>query len=133
MMDKRRRPPTLPLEEAFGVPFEPGLLERALTHRSFATHRPIEYALAVLGSMAVQHPVINWAADHRKHHAHTDTDGDPHSPHVGHGSGLQFANPEYEKKSGQWKLCYRAGKEPVEAARAFAKEWLGEMKATGNR
>src|SRR6187551_2303292 len=36
MSDKRRRPPTLPLEEAFGVPFEPPLLERALTHRSYA-------------------------------------------------------------------------------------------------
>src|SRR5690348_11040707 len=36
MIDKRRRPPTAPLEEAFGVPFEPGLLERALTHRSYA-------------------------------------------------------------------------------------------------
>jgi stearoyl-CoA desaturase (delta-9 desaturase) len=62
---------------------------RLLTHRSFATHRSIEYALAVLGSMAVQGPVINWVADHRKHHAHTDVDGDPHSPHVGHGSGLR--------------------------------------------
>jgi stearoyl-CoA desaturase (delta-9 desaturase) len=61
---------------------------RLLTHRAFATHRPIEYALAVLGSMAVQGPVINWVADHRKHHAHTDRDGDPHSPHVGHGSGV---------------------------------------------
>ncbi|GID25727.1 ribonuclease III [Paractinoplanes brasiliensis] len=36
MSDKRRRPPTLPLEEAFGVPLEPDLLERALTHRSYA-------------------------------------------------------------------------------------------------
>src|SRR5436305_7109535 len=36
MIDKRRRPPTLPLEEAFGIPFEPDLLERALTHRSYA-------------------------------------------------------------------------------------------------
>src|ERR1043165_8282385 len=36
MSDKRRRPSTLPLEEAFGVPFEPPLLERALTHRSYA-------------------------------------------------------------------------------------------------
>src|SRR3954462_4623014 len=36
MIDKRRRPSTLPLEEAFGVAFEPGLLERALTHRSYA-------------------------------------------------------------------------------------------------
>jgi stearoyl-CoA desaturase (delta-9 desaturase) len=62
---------------------------RLLTHRSFATHRWVAYLLAVLGSMAVQGPVIDWVADHRKHHAHTDTDGDPHSPHVGDGSGLR--------------------------------------------
>ena len=31
---------------------------------------------------------MDWVADHRKHHAHTDVEGDPHSPHVGHGSGL---------------------------------------------
>ena len=61
---------------------------RLLTHRAFQTHKPVEYALAVAGSMAVQGPVIEWVADHRKHHAHTDTDGDPHSPHVGHGGGL---------------------------------------------
>src|SRR3954465_4235822 len=36
MSDKRRRPSTAPLEEAFGIPFEPALLERALTHRSYA-------------------------------------------------------------------------------------------------
>src|SRR3954447_11767473 len=36
MNDKRRRPPTVPMEEAFGIPFEPDLLERALTHRSYA-------------------------------------------------------------------------------------------------
>src|ERR671913_691604 len=33
---KRHRPPTVALEEAFGVPIEPDLLERALTHRSYA-------------------------------------------------------------------------------------------------
>ena len=38
--------------------------------------------------MAVQGPVIAWVADHRKHHAHTDVEGDPHSPHVGHGDGV---------------------------------------------
>ena len=62
---------------------------RLITHRSFATHRWTAYGFAVLGSMAVQGPVIDWVADHRKHHAHTDSDGDPHSPHVGHGSGLR--------------------------------------------
>ena len=61
---------------------------RLLTHRSFQTSKPIEYAFATLGSMAVQGPVIAWVADHRKHHAHTDVEGDPHSPHVGHGDGL---------------------------------------------
>ncbi|MGA6948651.1 MAG: fatty acid desaturase [Solirubrobacterales bacterium] len=61
---------------------------RMLTHRSFRTHKPTEYLFAILGSMAVQGSVIAWVADHRKHHAHTDVEGDPHSPHVGHGDGL---------------------------------------------
>ena len=61
---------------------------RLLTHRAFQTYDPIRYALAVLGSMSVQGSVIAWVADHRKHHAHTDVEGDPHSPHVGHGSGI---------------------------------------------
>ena len=61
---------------------------RLLTHRSFATYKPIAYALAIVGSMAVQGPVVGWVADHRKHHAHTDEEGDPHSPHVGHGAGV---------------------------------------------
>jgi len=61
---------------------------RMLTHRSFQTYKPLEYMWAFLGSMAVQGPVIAWVADHRKHHAHTDAEGDPHSPHVGHGDGI---------------------------------------------
>jgi len=62
---------------------------RLLTHRSFQTAKPLEYLFAVLGSMAAQGPVIAWVADHRKHHAHTDEEGDPHSPHVGHDGGLR--------------------------------------------
>jgi stearoyl-CoA desaturase (delta-9 desaturase) len=61
---------------------------RLLTHKAFQTFKPIEYVFAVLGSMSVQGSVLDWVADHRKHHAHTDEEGDPHSPHVGHGSGL---------------------------------------------
>jgi stearoyl-CoA desaturase (Delta-9 desaturase) len=61
---------------------------RLLTHRSFQAPKPLEYAFAVLGSMAVQGPVMAWVADHRKHHAHADEEGDPHSPHVGHGEGV---------------------------------------------
>ncbi len=73
------------LVSAFGVTVG---YHRMLTHRSFATAPWVAYAFAVAGTMAVQGPVIAWVADHRKHHAHTDVEGDPHSPHVGHGSGL---------------------------------------------
>jgi stearoyl-CoA desaturase (delta-9 desaturase) len=62
---------------------------RLLTHRSFQTHKPTEYVFTTLGSLAVQGAVLDWVADHRKHHAHADQEGDPHSPHVGHGSGLR--------------------------------------------
>ncbi len=61
---------------------------RLLTHRSFQTHMWLQYVFAVLGSMSVQGPVMSWVADHRKHHAHTDQEGDPHSPHT-HDSGLK--------------------------------------------
>jgi stearoyl-CoA desaturase (delta-9 desaturase) len=62
---------------------------RLLTHRAFQTYPWIERVFAVLGSLSVQGSVMDWVADHRKHHAHTDVEGDPHSPHVGHGSGLR--------------------------------------------
>ena len=74
------------LATAFGITIG---FHRLLTHRSFETYRPVKYLFAILGSMAVQGPVIGWVADHRKHHAHTDEEGDPHSPHVGEGSGLR--------------------------------------------
>jgi stearoyl-CoA desaturase (delta-9 desaturase) len=58
-----------------------------LTHRAFQTSKPVEYTFAILGSLALQGPVISWVADHRKHHAHTDQEGDPHSPHAGFAGG----------------------------------------------
>jgi stearoyl-CoA desaturase (delta-9 desaturase) len=64
---------------------------RYLTHRSFATSRPVRATLGVLGSAAIEGPVISWVADHRKHHAFSDREGDPHSPHVDHGGGWSGA------------------------------------------
>jgi stearoyl-CoA desaturase (delta-9 desaturase) len=60
---------------------------RMLTHRSFQTSKGVERVFAVLGSLAVQGSVIQWVSDHRKHHAHTDEEGDPHSPHAGFAGG----------------------------------------------
>jgi stearoyl-CoA desaturase (delta-9 desaturase) len=53
---------------------------RLFTHGSFRAARPLRAGLAIAGSMAVEGPVINWVADHRRHHAHSDAEGDPHSP-----------------------------------------------------
>jgi len=64
---------------------------RLLTHRAFATHRAVERGLALAGALALQGSPSDWVADHRKHHAHTDHEGDPHSPHVRHGSGVRGA------------------------------------------
>jgi stearoyl-CoA desaturase (Delta-9 desaturase) len=55
---------------------------RLFTHRSFKTTRTVRALLAVLGSMAVEGPVIEWVSTHRKHHRFSDREGDPHSPHA---------------------------------------------------
>jgi stearoyl-CoA desaturase (delta-9 desaturase) len=64
---------------------------RLFTHRAFKTTRAIRAALAILGSAAIEGPVISWVADHRKHHAFSDREGDPHSPHVDRGYGWRGA------------------------------------------
>jgi stearoyl-CoA desaturase (delta-9 desaturase) len=60
---------------------------RLFTHRSFETSRPMRALWAILGSASVEGPVIEWVAYHRKHHAFSDQEGDPHSPHHDHGDG----------------------------------------------
>ena len=60
---------------------------RLFTHRSFKTSRALRALFGVLGSMAVEGPLIDWVATHRKHHRYSDHPGDPHSPHVGHAPG----------------------------------------------
>jgi stearoyl-CoA desaturase (delta-9 desaturase) len=64
---------------------------RHLTHRAFKTYGWLHGLLAILGSAAIEGPVISWVADHRKHHAFSDKEGDPHSPHVDHGHGWSGA------------------------------------------
>src|SRR5207247_7575967 len=60
---------------------------RLFTHRSFKTSAPLRILFAALGSAALEGPIIEWVATHRRHHRFSDSDGDPPSPHVGQGSG----------------------------------------------
>ncbi|WP_245540802.1 acyl-CoA desaturase [Patulibacter americanus] len=74
------------LFSAFGVTIG---YHRMLTHGAVQAKPWVKYLFVIAGSTAIEGPALIWAADHRKHHAHTDQEGDPHSPHVGGGEGLR--------------------------------------------
>ena len=68
---------------AFYIPSGLGITvgyHRLFTHSSFKANRPLRIGLAIAGSLAIEGPVIRWVADHRRHHAFSDKEGDPHSP-----------------------------------------------------
>jgi stearoyl-CoA desaturase (delta-9 desaturase) len=69
----------------FGVT---GGYHRLFTHRSFTCPGFIRALFGIAGSMAVQGPLFFWVATHRRHHQHSDVQGDPHSPHE-HGEGMK--------------------------------------------
>ena len=60
---------------------------RMLTHHAFEAVAPLKAALLVAGSFALQGSALDWAIDHRTHHAYSDKEGDPHSPHHGFARG----------------------------------------------
>ncbi len=53
---------------------------RYFTHLSYKAKPGLRIALAIAGSLALEGPVVNWVADHRRHHKYSDREGDPHSP-----------------------------------------------------
>jgi len=75
---------------------------RLLTHDSFKTYRPIKLFLSWLGGFAGEGSAIDWVANHRKHHAYSDREGDPHSPNDGgfwsHAGWLAYAIRGQEAK-----------------------------------
>jgi stearoyl-CoA desaturase (delta-9 desaturase) len=67
---------------------------RLLTHRSLALPLWLERSFVILALCCLQETPATWVAWHRAHHAHSDGDGDPHSPRVsflwGHVAWLAF-------------------------------------------
>lgn len=55
-------------------------LHRYFSHHSFDTWLVVQWCLGLLGTLSTTGRLINWVAIHRFHHAHTDTELDPHSP-----------------------------------------------------
>jgi len=85
---------------------------RLLTHSSFQTWKPIRYFLATVGGFAGEGDVIEWVANHRQHHAHSDQEGDPHSPHDG------------SWWSHMWWLCWTF---PSDAQVRHHKRWAPDL------
>jgi stearoyl-CoA desaturase (delta-9 desaturase) len=72
---------------------------RGFAHHAFATSPGMKIFLGAFGSMAAEGSVLYWSAGHRRHHVHSDTGGDPHSPHV---RNLQTADEKLSVVRGLW-------------------------------
>ncbi len=95
---------------------------RLFTHRSFKTSGPLRALFAALGSAAIEGPVIEWVANHRKHHRFSDEPGDPHSPHVGRAGGLRGALGGLAHAHVGWIL----GGEEMASEERYAKDLLAD-------
>ncbi len=85
---------------------------RLLTHSSFQTYRPIRWFLAMMGGLAGEGSSLDWVANHRKHHAHSDQPDDPHSPRDGAWWSHML-----------WLAWVRTGEEQE----AFVKRWAPDL------
>lgn len=56
-----------------------GGYHRYYAHKTYKVHRLVEFFLLLFGTMSCQGSALRWSFDHRKHHAHVDTDEDPYS------------------------------------------------------
>jgi stearoyl-CoA desaturase (delta-9 desaturase) len=78
---------------------------RLLAHQAFRAKTFVTHILATMGSLALQGGPLRWVADHRQHHFHSDSDGDPHDI----ARGLFFAHVGwvfyvYPKDYDQWRI-----------------------------
>jgi len=95
---------------------------RLFTHRAFQARKPVRIAFAVLGSMAVEGPILAWVADHRKHHQFSDVEGDPHSPHTGEGAGFWAALRNLSHAHVGWLFVSEGRADVAKYARDLAAE-----------
>jgi stearoyl-CoA desaturase (delta-9 desaturase) len=89
---------------------------RLLTHRGYKIAKPLEYILAILGTMTLEGGPIFWVATHRVHHQRSDQEGDPHSPRDGafwaHMGWIIFGNSNHSNTAAMSKYAPDLAKDP---------------------
>lgn len=90
---------------------------RLLTHRSYKTPKVIEYFLTVCATLALEGGPLFWVSTHRKHHQHSDSDSDPHTPRHGgvwaHIGWILFGNTQHNDVTLTSKYAPDLAKDPV--------------------
>ncbi len=80
---------------------------RLLTHRSLRLAKPLEYVVALFGTLALQGGPISWVGTHRIHHAHSDHEGDPHNANLGffwsHFEWLLYSKAHCRERSDEYR------------------------------
>ena len=67
-------------------------LHRTLSHRAVTLVPGVDFAMRLLVWLTTGIKPRQWVAVHRKHHAYTDVEGDPHSPLLEGFAAVQFTN-----------------------------------------
>ena len=92
---------------------------RTLTHRSITMIKPLEYLTALFGTLSLQGGPIEWVATHRAHHAHSDSDKDPHDSNKGfrwsHLTWLYLANHAILNREEKLRMAHDIAADPFYA------------------
>lgn len=82
---------------------------RLFSHRCFETYKPVEYMLALIGTLSTYAPILFWVGNHSIHHKYADTERDPHNPNKGFWHTLIYWNlkKDIEKQLDIYNFCAR--------------------------
>src|SRR5262245_50190934 len=87
-------------------------LHRALAHRALTMRAPLAFVFRFLIWVMTGIKPRQWVAVHRKHHAYTDVEGDPHSPRLLGCVNVQVRNvPLYRPEASNPRPSGRYGRD----------------------
>ena len=109
-------------------------LHRALAHRSLAVHPAADVLFRTVLWLTTGQDRREWVAVHRKHHAFTDKEGDPHSPTLRGFWHVQFLNAYYYAREARNPETIRKFAADIPQDRldrvVFSRGWTGVMLGT---